>query len=238
MNRKKIISVIALLCLLPTAIRAQGFYEQRILYPIGTDNGKRVVTVFQTFNTSDERILANAMLWAINTTCAQERDQLFDINVNRKTFSFNTTLEELDKGKTKYSFTCKVNIRVSEGKLVCTVYDISYKTGFILASDFPLERLNDEKPKQKEVLNAFQRQTSGMLNLMFDAVAGNRCLPISHWNDIHLQRPVKGMNEAECLLAFGKPQSIYEPDANGVQWSYNLNFVLIFRNGQLATIIR
>lgn len=178
------------------------------------------------------------MLWAIENTCTKERDQMFDINIGRKTFSFNVLLKEDSGVKTKYFYKCKVNVRIAEGKMICNVYDITYKKEGLLSSDAPIERLNSEKPKQKEILDAFQRQASGMINRLSDAVAENKCGQISHWSEISLQRPEKGMTESECLLAFGKPQNIYESDSERVQWSYSLYFVLIFKDGVVDTIIR
>ncbi|KAB4178413.1 hypothetical protein GAQ34_23190, partial [Bacteroides uniformis] len=61
--------------------------------------------------------------------------------------------------------------------------------------------------------------------------------PITHWNEININKPVKGMTEDECLLACGKPQTIQE--SNGaVQWMYSSSFYLFFKNGHVETIIK
>jgi len=45
------------------------------------------------------------------------------------------------------------------------------------------------------------------------------------------------MTEDECLLAFGKPQTISESNGE-VQWMYSSSFYLFFKNGCVETIIK
>ena len=225
----------------PNAVHAQTFLESRQQYPIVESDGERVITGFQTFSSDDNKIMANAMKWVIEDACDKERDAFFDININKKTFSYNRVVQYLKAGAVKYTFFYKVNITIAEGKLVYTIYDMQYKGNSIipLTTTSSINRLNPEKKaKHKEIINALQAIASEELNKMFDAITGNACKPITHWNDISIQRAVKGMNEDECFLAFGKPNSIYEDNNGRLQWSYGLNFVLIFKKDKLETIIR
>ena len=220
---------------------AQGFVEQRLQYPVTVSEGRRVITGFQPFGMQDEQILANAMKWAIVNVCEKGREGLFDINVTKKDFSFNLSLDYVVDGKTKYIYGCKVNIRVMDGKLVYTVYGIQYKASSIvpLSSVTSLDRLTPEKkPKHQEIIKVFQELVSKRINQLLDAVIENKCASITHWSDISIQRAVKGMSEDECTLAFGKPNTAYEDNNGRVQWSYGLNFILIFRQKILETIIR
>ena len=234
---------ILLLCMLMycMSVTSQTFVEMRKIYPVSVNDGQRVITGFQTFSNSDDQIFANAMKWSIETFCTEKRNNLFDIEVNKKNISFEMPLELIERGKVKYQFLCKTNIRVSEGKLVYTIYDIRYRTNAIVSLSYTnyLDKLNPEKKtKHKEIINIFEELASKRINQMFDAITENKCAKITHWNDIHIQRAVKGMNEDECYLAFGKPANNYEDNYNRVQWSYGLNFVLIFKEGILETIIR
>lgn len=221
-------------------IHAGSFTDSRKIYSVVEDDGHRMISGFQGFNSSDEVILANAMKWAIEQFCNDQRDGLFEIQVNKKNFSFYMPLDYVVDGKTKYSFYCKGNIKVAEGKLVFMIYDIQYKANSLvpLSSTSSIDKLTPEKkPKHKEIITAFQELGSKKLNQLFDAVEENQCKEITHWKEIDIQKPVKGMNEDECLLAFGKPKNIYEDNNNRIQWSYGLNFVLIFENKILQTII-
>lgn len=224
------------------SVKAQTFEEMRTLYPISDNDGKRVISGFQQFTGKDDgQLYANALKWAIDEFCQEKRDGLFDIDVKKRGFSFNMALNYEVGGKTKYAFACKSNVKVLEGKLVYAVYDIQYKSSSLLplSSVNSIDKLNpDKKPKHKEIISSFQEMASRKLNQMFDAIVENKCSSITHWSDIDIQRPVKGMNEDECYLAFGKPNNKYE-DSNGrLQWSFGLNFLLIFKEGLLETIIR
>ncbi len=220
----------------------QTYEEINQVYPVSENKGQRVITGFKEFaGLSDEQIFANTLKWSINEYCQEKRDGLSDIQVNKKSFSYTANLTYVVEGKAKYIFHYKANLRVSEGKLVYTLYDVQYKASGVLSlsSNNHLDKLNpDKKPKHKEIITAFQEEASKKLNIMFDAVVANECGQITHWNDINIQRPVKGMNEDECYLALGKPSTNYEDNNNRIQWSYGLNLILIFKGGKLETIIR
>jgi len=220
---------------------AQTFVEQRKVYPVVISDGHRIVTGFQQFDSSDDIIFSNAMKWVIENTCLKGRDALFDIKTETKSFSFNLSLDYIINKKVKYNYCCSIDIKVADSKLLYTIYNINYKPNSFLplSTDISLDKLDPEKkPKQQEIIDAFQRLYSNVLNQLFDAVILNKCKSISHWNDINIQRPVKGMNEDECKLAFGIPNNIFEDTNNRIQWSYGLNFVLIFKEEKLETIIR
>ena len=90
----------------------------------------------------------------------------------------------------------------------------------------PMEKLQPEKkPSHQETMDDFVQIESQMLNKLFDFVSTNQLSPITHWNEINIGKPVKGMTEDECLLAFGKPQTISESNGE-VQWMYSSSFYL------------
>ena len=240
--KKEILFLGGLFALFCISSHAQTFEEKKTIYPVTINEGQRVITGFQPFSgQADERIFANAMKWTIQEFCMNKRDEMFDIQVNKKTFSFNMALEYKSEGKVRYVFNNKASVKVIDGKLVYTLYDILYRANSLLpiSSVNSLDKLNpDKKAKHKEIITAFQELASRRLNQMFDAVVENQCAVITHWDDISIQRAVKGMNEDECFLAFGKPSNNYEDNHNRIQWSYGLNFVLIFKEGKIETIIK
>ena len=102
----------------------------------------------------------------------------------------------------------------------------------------PMEKLQpDKKASHKEIMDDFVQVESQVLNKMFDFIITNQLSPITHWNEININKPVKGMTEDECLLAFGKPQTIQESNGE-VQWMYSSSFYLFFKNGHVETIIK
>ena len=223
-------------------INGQTHEEINRVYPVSNNNGQRAIIGFQDFSgLSDEQIYANALKWVIDKYCKERRDGLSDVEVLKKSFSFAVSHDYIIGGKTKYTFQYKADFKVVDGKLAYTLYDVYYRAnGFLpFSSSSHLDKLNPEKKsKHKDIIKAFEEVASNRLNVMFDAVVANQCAPISHWNDINIQRPVKGMNEDECFLALGKPTTNFEDNNNRTKWSYGLNWLLIFKGGKLETIIR
>ena len=238
--QKLVFALISAIFILPTY--GQTYEEINQVYPISENNGQRIITGFQEFpGLSDEQIYANALKWSIIEYCKEKRDGLTDVQAIKKNFSYGASHDYVVEGKTKYSFQYKVDIKVVDGKLVYTLYDVFYRAnGFLpFSSSSHIDKLNPaKKEKHKDIIHAFEAVASHKLNMLFDAIVANECAPISHWNDINIQRPVKGMNADECFLALGKPGTNYEDNNNRIQWSYGLNLILIFKGGKLESIIR
>ena len=60
---------------------------------------------------------------------------------------------------------------------------------------------------------------------------------VSGFTSFSIGKPVKGMTEDECRLAFGKPQTVLESNGE-VQWMYSSSFYVFFKNGRVETIIK
>ena len=203
---------------LPSLI-AQTFTEQKNTYPLSADGSKYVVNGFIPFSPMiDESIYANALLWTIKNVCSAQRDGITEVSIPAKSFSCNLVLTSQADAKQKNTYYCTAQFQVKDGKLV---YYLS----------------NIQKPSHQETMDDFVQIESQMLNKLFDFVSTNQLSPITHWNEINIGKPVKGMTEDECLLAFGKPQTISESNGE-VQWMYSSSFYLFFKNGCVETIIK
>ena len=219
---------------------AQTFVEMGHTYPVVADGNKFVVNGFVPFDgISDEKIFTNTMLWAIENICPQLRDGITEVDVQNKSFDCDFTLGSIAGSGQENIYYVKATFRVADGKLLYYISDVLIESStFIFKKVTPLEKLTPEKKdSHQRIMNDFIASESLMLNKMFDFVTNNQPAPITHWNDIAIRRPVKGMNEDECLLAFGKPQTILETNGE-VQWMYSSSFFLFFRNGLVETIIR
>ena len=129
--------------------------------------------------------------------------------------------------------------QVKDGKLVYYLSNIRIESSAVIMKKItPMEKLQpDKKASHKEIMDDFVQVESQVLNKMFDFIVTNQLSPITHWNEISINKPVKGMTEDECLLAFGKPQTIQESNGE-VQWMYSSSFYLFFKNGHVETIIK
>ena len=184
-------------------------------------------------------IYANALLWTIKNVCSAQRDGITEVSIPAKSFSCNLVLTSQADAKQKNTYYCTAQFQVKDGKLVYYLSNIQIESSVVIMKKVtPMEKLQPEKkPSHQETMDDFVQIESQMLNKLFDFVSTNQLSPITHWNEINIGKPVKGMTEDECLLAFGKPQTISESNGE-VQWMYSSSFYLFFKNGCVETIIK
>lgn len=218
----------------------QTFSELKTQYPISADGKNYVVSGFIPLNKiSDETIFANTLLWTIKNVCPELREGIHELNVKEKSFYCDWTLNSNADSNQKNIYYCKARFQVKEGKLIYFLSNILIESSVLMMKrQTPIENLKPEKKEaHKEIMNDFVKSESQVLNKLFDFIITNKVSTITHWSDIAISRPVKGMTEDECLMAFGKPRSIQENNGE-VQWMYSGSFYLFFRNGVVETILR
>ena len=219
---------------------AQTFTEQKKSYPVSTDGNKYVVSGFTPFSgMQDVNIYANALLWTVKNVCPQLREGITEVNAPAKNFSCDLILASQADSNQKNTYYCKALFQVKDGKLVYYLSNIRIESSAVIMKKItPMEKLQpDKKASHKEIMDDFVQVESQVLNKMFDFIVTNQLSPITHWNEISINKPVKGMTEDECLLDFGKPQTIQESNGE-VQWMYSSSFYLFFKNGHVETIIK
>lgn len=238
---KKQLLLFFLFCILTVSLKAQTYTEIGNIYPVSADGTKSVVTGFIPFKgLSDEMIFTNTLLWVIENICPQLRDGITDINIPAKSFSCDLVLTSVpDDSKRNNTYYGKATFRVADEKLVYYLSDILIESSVLVMKKVtPLEKLVPEKKaSHKQTVDDFIQTESMLLNNLFDFIVTNKPASITHWNDISIRRPVEGMNEDECRLAFGKPRSILETNGE-IQWMYSSSFYLFFKDGHVRTIIK
>ena len=236
-KRQFLVILYLLLGIIP--LTAQTFTEQKKSYPVSADGNKYVVSGFTPFSDmQDENIYANALLWIVKNVCPQLREGIAEVNVPAKNFSCDLILASQADSSQKNTYYCKALFQVKDGKLVYYLSNIRIESSAVIMKKItPMEKLQpDKKASHKEIMDDFVQVESQVLNKMFDFIITNQLSPITHWNEININKPVKGMTEDECLLAFGKPQTIQESNGE-VQWMYSSSFYLFFKDGQLKQFI-
>lgn len=221
-------------------LAAQTFSEVGNTYPVSIDGNKYVVNGFVSFdNLTDETVFANALLWTVENICPKQQDGITDRDVKGKSFSCDLVLGSMPGTGLNNTYYCRATFRVADKKLVYYISDVLVESSvFVMKKVTPLEKLTPEKkPAHKEIMEDFAQTESSVLNKMFDFIITNPLPAITHWNEIAIRKPVEGMNETECRLAFGKPQSIMETNGE-IQWMYTSSFYLFFKDGRVRTIIR
>lgn len=219
---------------------AQTFVEIGNTYPVSVDGNKYVVNGFITFDKlTDEEIYANTLLWTVENVCPKLQEGINDQNDKGKSFRCDWIIGSLAGSGFENTYYCRVNFRVADQKLVYYISDVLIESpAFVMKKVTPLEKLTpDKKAAHKQTMEDFTQSESSVLNKLFDFISTNQLSEITHWDAISIRKPIKGMNEDECRLAFGKPQSILETNGE-IQWMYSSSFYLFFKNGQVQTIIK
>ncbi|MBE6318962.1 MAG: hypothetical protein E7081_08325 [Bacteroidales bacterium] len=238
MFMRKIIIILLIIASLHATIQADTFSEIAKKYELSVDGKKYVVSGFTPFaSATDNDIFANTMLWIINNVCPQLRDGITDVDVNKYRFSVDMALGSMPGSGLENIYYCTATFSVVQGRLVYSIHDIKVESKSVVFKKItPFEKLNPAKKEtHNETMDDFVSSVSSTLNTMFDFV--NEYKPrVSHWKEIGYRKPVVGLTEDECRIAFGKPKNIFEN--NGiVQWSYNTYFSLFFENGKVCSIL-
>lgn len=241
MNRKRL-WCLGVWMLLVWSVKGQTytFEEMGQTYPVGADGNKYAVSGFVSYpGQEDERIFGNALLWMIETVCPKGKEGIQTVNVPGRKFICNLVLGSLAGSGYNNTYYCEATFRVNEGKLVYYLSNVLIESSvFVMKKVTPMEKLQPEKKEaHRRMMDDFVQVESLLLNRLFDFVSANKLTPVTHWTEIGIGKPVKGMTEDECRLAFGKPQTILESNGE-VQWMYNSSFYLFFKNGRVQTIIK
>lgn len=234
------ISILLLFMFHIFTLSSQTFVETGNIYPLNIDGNKYVVSGFVSFeNLNDEEIYANALLWTVENVCPKQQEGITKRDIKNKSFNCDFILGSLAGSGLDNTYYCRALFRVADKKLVYYLSDILIESpAFVMKKVTPLEKLTPEKKtSHKQTMDDFIQVESSVLNKLLDFISSNKLSEITHWNEISIRKPVKGMTEDECRLAFGKPQTILETNGE-VQWMYNSSFYLFFKNGQVQTIIK
>lgn len=237
---KQRIGMMFLFLVWTTLGKAQTFSEAGPLYQVSAEGSACVVSGFTSFeNVADENVYAKALLWTIENICPWLREGITEVNPPEKSFSCNLVLASGEDARQKNTYYCRADFRVAEGKLLYRLSEVLIESEvFVMKKVTPLEKLTPEKKvSHRQTVDDFVEVESSMLNRMFDFIATYRLSPITHWPEICMRKPVKGMTEEECRLAFGKPQTVLETGGE-VQWMYTSSFYLFFKDGRVKTIIK
>lgn len=231
--------IVCALAIVSAAAQNYSFSDRAQQYSLSDEGDKKVVTGFVSFSKDDQTIFANSLLWAIENISPKERENLRDINFNTNSFNANLVLASSEDSRLKNTYYCKLKIKVNEGRLVFHISDITIESTVLIAKKVTgVEKLQPEKKSaHQDIIDDFVGLESKVLNSLFDYVNTYKLSTISHMNEVKMGIPVKGMNEDECRLAFGKPQVVLESNGE-VQWMYSSSFYIFFRSGRVVSYIK
>ena len=214
--------------------------------PYSELKGKMILSQFHTLEkpATAEGIFLNALLWNIDNRQLpdNEKEETNDpgIETDYDKLQFSFSLSWINP-KTASRYRCLLSVKVSENIITMLTSDITYEaeTAVIkLVKRLPFEKLQpDKKPKHKEYMDEFAALHRRYVEEMLTAIAANQPPVISHWTEIREKNVAKGMTEAECLLAIGKPASI-QKQGTKTEWMYDSYTYLFFENGVVSSFIK
>lgn len=214
--------------------KGQNDYELREV------DGKLAYTGFTSVGgVSEEDLFVGLLLWTIDR-CPKFKEGLMDVDYDKKTFSVQTQLESSKRADNPAVYYFLADYTVSEDKLSFTYSKINCECAGMLnmKTVIAFDRMKpDKKPKHRAYMEEFKKRASESVEELMEFVKTNRHMPITHWDEIRRERVVKGMNESECLLSYGKPLDIINSETGGTRWRYgNFNY-LFFKSGVLTSIV-
>ncbi len=210
----------------------------KIYRPAPSDGKLAVSDFFELEGQSGETILINALLYAIEHV-DKATESIESVDYDSKRFIVNRFIS-VGEGRDEKQFACKMAVQAADGILSFVDYDImaGFKEKGILSRKMPFEKLKPVKKEQhKEVAEAFSLQNSIYLKGLKEFVAENKPQPITHWKEIEAGKVVKGMNETEARLAVGTMPSNVRVSGSKTRWMMNNEFVIIFTDGVVTTVI-
>lgn len=204
--------------------------------------GKTVISQFYTLDKphTAEDIFLNALLWTIENREKTEEEKMptIEINYDKKQFDVEI-VQTISKTVSRYRYL--LSVKVSDNIITMLVSNIAYEAEAAvikLVKRLPFEKLQPEKkPKHKEYLDEFAAISKANFMQMLKAIADNESPVITHWTEVKEKNVTKGMTEAECVLALGKPASV-QRQGTKAEWMYDAYTYLFFENGILNSFIK
>lgn len=211
-----------------TAIHAQENYK------VSISDKHRIVTGSIEVNKADKVIFANALVWAIEQG-EKYKELLADIDFDKMRMVIDYNLS--NEGES--SFTSKLTLQVSQGRLVYLVDNIKGQSSGLasMLGTTLFDKMNPEKkPKQKALIEEFEALNKKGLAKLFDYVR-NHDTDVSKWDCIAENRLEKGMTVEDVTMILGKPINIQKSNTT-IQYMYNTFTYVFFEDGKLKSFMQ
>lgn len=227
---------IGLLCVLFLSLMAKGQSK----YGLKDIDGKLICTGFEAIeNLSEESIFVNTLLWAIEQ-CPKFKEGITELNYEKKNFTLKAQLSSPKRSDNPAVYHFLADFAISADKLsfAFSKIECEYPGMLKMTTVTAFEQLKpDKKPKHKAYIDEYTKQATEYIEQILERVKTAESQPVTHWAEIKKGKVAKGMNETECLLAYGKPLDITKSDNDEVRWRYDSYTYLFFKNGVLTSVL-
>ena len=209
-----------------------------VIYPTMSEDGKLSVSdIIDIEGKSQDEIFTGALIF-IKNNINPEMELIETVDYDSRRFILARKTEQ-GEGKNTSAYEYIMAFQMADNIISFITYDISakYREKGIIPIKLELEKLKPQtNERHKELVTEFSYLNSKYLLDMADFIKSNPLPQISHWKELKEGTVVKGMNETEVKIIYGRP---YSERLTGQRnkWMYEDNTVVIFTNGIVTTII-
>lgn len=211
----------------------------KIYRPTETDGRQMISDFFDVPGTDKMTIMAKALAYCTDVL-DKETEIIETVEPASGRFVIGKMLT-VGSGRNAVTYTYHIAFQSGDDVLSFACYDITvqYKEKGILSRTLTFEKLKpEEKEQHKEIVETFSIENSRFLNDVLNFVKTGECDPVAHWDEIEACQVVKGMNMTEVKLSIGRPAHVTDQGNGRVKWMISNNFVVIFTDGIVTSVIR
>lgn len=209
-----------------------------VIYPTMSDDGKLSVSdIIDIEGKSQKEIFAGALVF-IKNNINPEFELIESVDYDSYRFILARKTEQ-GSGKTASSYEYIMAFQVADGILSFVTYDIKagWREKGLLPRKMDLEKLKPQtNERHKELVTEFSYLSTKYLLDMAEFIKSAKIPLITHWKELKSETVVKGMNETEVKIVFGRPYNERKTGSR-VKWMYEDNSVVIFTDGIVSTVI-
>lgn len=222
--KKNIILLSAFLLLVAMTAKAQ------VSFDVTVAEKKRIVSGSVACGKADDIAFANAFLWAVNEGPAR-KEEIIDCDFLKRQFTMVYNLRKQDA----VAYTCRLDIKISNGQLMFLVSDIKMQGG-LMSAFLNFDKLNPEKKsKHKDIISEFQSLNNQKLQELLSFVEANTP-NITNWKNVCLGKIERGMSSDEVRLVYGKPVTVQE-NGNESQYIFSTFIYVYFDNDIVKSFV-
>lgn len=229
-------------CLVFCTVSATMLAQGNLSAPYSVVDGKVALSYFQSLDNpkTAEGIFLNALYYIKDGQKRDEEGNLPATSVDYDTYQFTTELA-INSSQTNSVYRYVLSVKVAENIITLLLTDITCESEVAvvkLTKRLAFEKLQPEKKsKHKEYSEDFAKLAQQSVDKLLEFVSEQTPPTVTHYKEIKSGQVAKGMTEAECLFAMGKPVSV-NTNGSKTQWIYGAFTHVFFEEGVVATFIR
>ena len=212
--------------------------EVTMYHPIVSNDGTMAVSdVIDIPGRNEDEIFTGLLIYLYDNFDAK-LEEIGVVDFDNRRVEMRRKLKQGEyKNTTSYEFVLSFQMGDEMLSFVTTELKAEYREKGILPRKLDFEKLKpEENTRHKELIDEFSTLHSTYLHQLARSIALTEHQKVRHWDELKAVSIVKGMNQSEVKIVKGKP-SIERVSGTRVKWMYGNEYVVIFTNGIVTSII-